>query len=52
MPAMKDPSEKKQIPKFNFPIKLALIVNGRDWLATKHSVLCELRFEEKYLPQD
>ena len=23
--------------------------NRRDWLATKHLVLCELHFEEKYL---
>ena len=24
-------------------------INKRDWLATKHSMLCELYFEEKYL---
>ena len=24
-------------------------VNRRDWLARKHSVLCELHFEDKYL---
>ena len=24
-------------------------VNRRDWIATKHLLLCELHFEEKYL---
>ena len=51
MTVMKGRNGKKQIPKFHFPLKLALIVNRRDWLATKHSVLCELHFEEKYLRQ-
>ena len=51
-------NEKKQIAKFNFPLKNAELkrqwvrfVNRRDWLATKHLVLCELHFEEKYLQQ-
>ena len=49
---MKDCNEKKQIStKFHFPLKLARIVNIRDWLATKQLVLCELHFEEKYLRQ-
>ena len=49
-------NEKKQIAKFHFPLKIAELnkqwihfVNKRDWLATKHSMLCELHFEEKYL---
>ena len=49
-------NEKKQIAKFHFPLKNAELkrqwicfVNRRDWLATKHLVLCELHFEEKYL---
>ena len=48
--------EKKQIEKFHFPLKNADLnkqwirfVNRRDWPATKHLVLCELNFEEKYL---
>ena len=51
MTVMKGRNGKKQIPKFHFPLKLALIVNRRDWLPTKDSVLCELHFEEKYLRQ-
>ena len=46
--------EKKQIAKFHFPLKSAELkrqwirfVNRRDWLATKHLLLCELHFEEK-----
>ena len=49
-------SEKKQIAKFNFPLKNAKLskqcirfVNRRDCLAMKHSVLRELHFEKKYL---
>ena len=49
-------NEKKQIAKFYFPLKNAELnkqwirfVNRKDWLATKHSMLCELHFEEKYL---
>ena len=49
-------NEKKQIAKFHFPLKNAGLkkqwirfVNRRDRLATKHLVLCELHFEEKYL---
>ena len=49
-------NEKKQIAKFHFPLKNAefnkqwtRFVNTRDWLATKHSVVCELHFEEKNL---
>ena len=48
--------EKKQIAKFHFPLKNVelkkqwiRLVNRRDWLAAKYSVLCELHFEEKYL---
>ena len=49
-------NEKKQISKFHFPLKIAELnkqwihfVNRKEWLATKHSMLCELHFEEKYL---
>ena len=49
-------NEKKQIAKFHFPLKNVELnkqwirfVNRRDWLARKHSVLCKLHFEEKYL---
>ena len=49
-------NEKKQITKLYFPLKNADLkrqwirfVNRKDWLATKHLVLCELHFEEKYL---
>ena len=49
-------NEKKQIAKFYFPLKNADLkrqgirfVNRRDWLATKHLVLRDLHFEEKYL---
>ena len=49
-------NEKKQIPKFHFPLKNAKLnkqwicfVNRRDWLATKHSVQCELHFEMIYI---
>ena len=51
-------NEKKQIAKSRFPLKNAELnkqwirfINRRDLLATKHSVLCELHFEEKYLRQ-
>ena len=51
-------NEKKQIPKFHFPLKNAELkrqwirfLNRKDWLAMKHLVLCELHFEEKYLQQ-
>ena len=46
-------NEKKQMAKFHFPLKNAeskkqrnRFVNRRDWIAAKHSVLCELHFEE------
>ena len=46
-------NEKKQMAKFHFPLKNAeskkqrnRFVSRRDWIATKHSVLCELHFEE------
>ena len=51
-------NEKKQIAKFHFPLKNAKLNkqricffkrSRRDWLVTKHSVLCELHFEDKYL---
>ena len=49
-------NEKKPSTKFHFPLKNAELnkqwirfVNKRDQLATKHSILCELYFEEKYL---
>ena len=49
-------NEKKQIAKFHFSLKNAELnkqcirfVNRRDWLTKKHSVLCELHFEVKYL---
>ena len=47
-------NEKKPSAKFHFPVKNAELnkqwiyfVNKRD--TTKHSMLCELYFEEKYL---
>ena len=50
-----DSDEKKKNSKFHFPLRNADLkkqwihfVNGRDWLARKHSMLCELHFEEKY----
>ena len=48
-------NDEKQIAKFHFPLKKCRVkqwiqfVSRRDGLATKHSVLCELHFEEKYL---
>ena len=49
-------NEKKPRSKFHFPLKNAELnkqwirfVNKRDWPATKHSMLCELYFEEKCL---
>ena len=49
-------NEKKQIVKFLFPLKNVELnkqwirfVERRDWIATKHSMLYELHFEEKYL---
>ena len=49
-------NKKKACAKFHFSLKNAELnklwirfVNKRDWLATKHSMLCELYFEEKYL---
>ena len=48
-------NEKKQVAKFNFPLKNTeskkqsiRFVNRRDWIAKKHSVLCELHFEEMF----
>ena len=52
-------NEKKPSAKFHFPLKNAELnkkwirfVIKRDWLAMKHSVMCELYFEEKYLRRD
>ena len=49
-------NQKKQIPKFHFPLKNSELqkqwicfFNRRDRLATKDSVQSELHFEEKYL---
>ena len=48
-------NEKRQISKCHFPLKMRVkeavvrSVNRRDWIATKHLLLCELHFEEKYL---
>ena len=49
-------NEKKQIEKFYFPLKNAELnkqsirfVSRRDLLPRKHSMVCELHFEEKYL---
>ena len=49
-------NETKHITKFHFPLKnFELIrlwirfVNRKDWKPTKHSVLCELHFEEKHI---
>ena len=49
-------NEKKQIANFHFSLKNAELnkqwicfVNIKDRLAMKHSVLCELPFEKKYL---
>ena len=49
-------NETKHITKFHFPLKnfelnrlWIRFVNRKDWKPTKHSVLCELHFEEKYI---
>ena len=49
-------NEKKPSAKFHFPLKNAELnkqwirfVSKRYWLATKHSMLCGLYLEEKYL---
>ena len=53
-------NEKKQIAKFNFPLKNTgstipknkqwiHFISGRDWPTTRHTVLSELYFEGKYL---
>ena len=49
-------NETKHITKFHFPFKnfglnrlWIRFVNRKDWKPTKHSVLCELHFEEKYI---
>ena len=46
-------NETKHITKFHFPLKnfelnrlWIRFVNRKDWKPTKHSVLCELHFEE------
>ena len=51
-------NEKKQIAKFRFPLKNTelnkfwiLFVNCQNWKPTKHSVLCELHVDEKYIIQ-
>ena len=48
-------NEKKRNAKLHFQLKNSELnkqwirfVNNRDWLATKHSMICELNFEEKY----
>ena len=48
--------ETKHITKFHFPLKnfelkrqWIKFVNRKDWKPTKHSGLCELHFEEKYI---
>ena len=49
-------NERKHIKKINFPLKNSELnrlwirfVNRKDSKPTKHSVLCELHFEEKYV---
>ena len=49
-------NESKQIAKFHFPLKnrdlnqlWIRFVNRKDWIPTKHSVLCELHFEDKFI---
>ena len=48
----------KKIASFHFPTDQNLnqlwirFVNRLDWIPTKHSVLCELHFEEKYIYRD
>ena len=47
-------NETEHITKFHFPLKnLELnrdsICQRKDWKPTRHSVLCELHFEEKYI---
>ena len=49
-------NKTKHITKFHFPLKnfelnrlWIQFVNRKDWKPTKHSVLCELHFEEKYI---
>ena len=48
--------DNKRIAKFHFPLKnpdlnqlWARFVNCTDWKATKHFVICELHFEEKFI---
>nr|XP_047146465.1 THAP domain-containing protein 2-like [Hydra vulgaris] len=48
-------NKHKQIASFHFPTNQNLyqlwvrFVNRSDWTPTKHSVLCELHFEDKYI---
>jgi hypothetical protein len=49
-------NEAKQITKFHFPLKKVELnklwikfSNRKDWKPTRHSVLCEFHFEEKYI---
>ena len=49
-------NETKHITKFHFPLKnfelnrlWIRFVNHKYWKPTKHSVLCELHFEEEYI---
>ena len=49
-------SNKKKLARFYFPLKnpelnekWVRFVNRKDWEPTKHTVLCKLHFEEKYL---
>ena len=49
------PRSKQNRSEFHFPLKnfelnrlWILFVNRKHWKPTKHSVLCELHFEEKY----
>ena len=43
------PSAKFQFQNAELNKQWIRFVNKRDWLGTKHSMLCELYFEEKYL---
>ena len=50
------PRTKQNISQFYFPLKnfelnrlWIRFVNHKDWKPTKHSVLCEFYFEEKYI---
>ena len=42
-------NETKHTTNFHFPFQTEETVNHKDWERAKHSVLCEVHFEEKYI---